>query len=377
MFTGTESELEHEIVQFNARRAEKKIELDDKDDVLQTEHYEYSEITRKVDEHDRKHHSLVSERQREKELYEQKVKYIKNMCTKLAINVTFNLENCNERAAEIVANIKTEMANVDAKIKEMIANNEREDEKLEKEIRKYSDEGSRVEAEIVQITNRLKELKSTLAQQSEELRKIERNSTKLKIVQDSIVNLQQKGEELKAKEASEGLDTQIADQREEKQRLSDELEGIDMQITELSTMTTLLAQVSAKQKHLEKRETEAKRLTRKHDESLQLLLPNEHIKVGIKRKIEALNPDLRMKTSKLEAEIRLKENHVMVGKSQQQNKKQEIAKLDAEQRRLEEDIDRECDSTPFNEYLAMVKENVDKNQMEYSEHKSSEIFYKK
>lgn len=377
MFTGTESELEHEIVQFNARRAEKKIELDDKDDVLQTEHYEYSEITRKVDEHDRKHHSLVSERQREKELYEQKVKYIKNMCTKLAINVTFNLENCNERAAEIVANIKTEMANVDAKIKEMIANNEREDEKLEKEIRKYSDEGSRVEAEIVQITNRLKELKSTLAQQSEELRKIERNSTKLKIVQDSIVNLQQKGEELKAKEASEGLDTQIADQREEKQRLSDELEGIDMQITELSTMTTLLAQVSAKQKHLEKRETEANRLTRKHDESLQLLLPNEHIKVGIKRKIEALNPDLRMKTSKLEAEIRLKENHVMVGKSQQQNKKQEIAKLDAEQRRLEEDIDRECDSTPFNEYLAMVKENVDKNQMEYSEHKSSEIFYKK
>lgn len=377
MFTGTESELEHEIVQFNARRAEKKIELDDKDDVLQTEHYEYSEITRKVDEHDRKHHSLVSERQREKELYEQKVKYIKNMCTKLAINVTFNLENCNERAAEIVANIKTEMANVDAKIKEMIANSEREDEKLEKEIRKYSDEGSRVEAEIVQITNRLKELKSTLAQQSEELRKIERNSTKLKIVQDSIVNLQQKGEELKAKEASEGLDTQIADQREEKQRLSDELEGIDMQITELSTMTTLLAQVSAKQKHLEKRETEAKRLTRKHDESLQLLLPNEHIKVGIKRKIEALNPDLRMKTSKLEAEIRLKENHVMVGKSQQQNKKQEIAKLDAEQRRLEEDIDRECDSTPFNEYLAMVKENVDKNQMEYSEHKSSEIFYKK
>lgn len=377
MFTGTESELEHEIVQFNARRAEKKIELEDKDDVLQTEHYEYSEITRKVDEHDRKHHSLVSERQREKELYEQKVKYIKNMCTKLAINVTFNLENCNERAAEIVANIKTEMANVDAKIKEMIANSEREDEKLEKEIRKYSDEGSRVEAEIVQITNRLKELKSTLAQQSEELRKIERNSTKLKIVQDSIVNLQQKGEELKAKEASEGLDTQIADQREEKQRLSDELEGIDMQITELSTMTTLLAQVSAKQKHLEKRETEAKRLTRKHDESLQLLLPNEHIKVGIKRKIEALNPDLRMKTSKLEAEIRLKENHVMVGKSQQQNKKQEIAKLDAEQRRLEEDIDRECDSTPFNEYLAMVKENVDKNQMEYSEHKSSEIFYKK
>lgn len=377
LFTGTESELEREIEQFNARRADKQIELDDKDAVLQAEQYEFGEITNKVDEHDRKHHSLVADRQREKELFEQKVKFMKNMCTKLNINAALDTENCSERAADVVASIKIEMAKVDGKIKEMIASNEREDEKLEKEIRKYSDEGSRVEAEIVQITNRLKELKKTLSQQSEELRKIERSSTKLKEVQDSIANFRSKREQLRAKGASQAIDTQIADQREEKQRLSDELEGIDMQITELSTMTTLLAQVSAKQKHLEKKESEANRFTRKHDECLQTLLPNETIQVGIKRKIESLNQELRVKHNRLEAEIRLKENHVGIGKNQQQNKKQELSKLEAELRRLEEEIDRECDSMPFNEYLATVKENVDKAQMEYSELKSSEIFFKK
>lgn len=377
-FTGTEQQLQQEIQDFHSRRADKKIELEEREGVLQIEEYEHHDISKKVDEHDRKHHSLISERQREKELYEQKVKYIKHMCTKLNMNAAFDTDNLNDGSvAELVANIRSEMAKVDGKIKEMIANNEREDEKLEKEIRKYSDEGSRVEAELVQITNRLKELRSTLAQVSDELRKIERCSSKLKDVQDSIETFQKKCEEMKAKEMTQGLCTQITGHRDEKKALSDELEGIDMQITELSTMSALLAQVSAKQKHLEKKEAEASRITRRHDESLQQLLPNESVGVGIKRKIEALNQELRLKTNKLDAEVRRRDNHIGVGKSQQQSKKQELGKLEEELRRLEEEIDRECDSTPFVEYLAMVKENVEKAQMEYSELKSSEIFYKK
>lgn len=377
-FNGTEHELQQKIEQFHSDRADKKDELDEKEALLQTEAYDHREISKKVDEHDRKHHSLISDRQREKELYEQKVKYIKNMCTKLNMNASCDSENLNDgRVIELVANIRAEMAKVDGRIKEMIAKNEREDEKLEKEIRKYSDEESRVEAELAQITSRLKELRSTLTQLSDELRKIERNTGKLKDVQNSIENFQKKREEMKAKEQSQGLCTQIAGQREEKQRLSDELEGIDMQITELSTMATLLAQVSAKQKHLEKKEAEANRITRRHDDDLQKLLPNESVGVGIKRKIEALNQELRIKTNKLDAEVRLSDNHINVGKSQQQSKKQELSALEAELRRLEEEIDRECDSTPFDEYLATVKENVDKAQMEYSELKSSEIFYKK
>lgn len=378
-FNGTESELLREIEKFHSDRANKKIELEDKEDVLQTEKYEFGESTKKVDEHDRKHHSLVMDRQREKELYEQKVKYIKNMCTKLKMNVTLDLENVNDErtVAELVANIKAEMVKVDGKIKEMIATNEREDEKLEKEIRKYSDEESRIEAELHQIVNRLKELKQTLAQQSEELRKIERSTGKLKDVQDNIAKCQKRYEDMKAEEASQGIGTQIADRRDEKQRLSDELEGIDMQITELSTMATLLAQVSTKQKHLEQKEAEVTRLTRKHADSLQQLMPNERLGSGIKRKIEAMNTDLRIKANRLEAEGRRKDSQEKVARNQQQHKKQELSKLEAELRQSEEEIDRECDSTPFNEYLAMVKEQVDKNQMEYSEMKSSEVFFKK
>lgn len=377
LFTGTEAQLQQEIKDFHSNRANKKIELEDQEAILEAEQYDFGEITKKVDEHDRKHHALVLDRQREKDLHEQKVKYIKHMCTKLKMNVTGDADNLDDaRAAEMVANIRAEIAKVDGNIKEMIAHNEREDEKLEQEIRKYSDEGSRVEAELVQITSRLKELRSTLAQVMDELRKIERSSGKLKDVQDNIADFQRKREALQAKESTQGLATQIGEQREEKQRLSDELEGIDMQITELSTMATLMAQVSAKQKHLEKKEAEASRITRRHEDSLQRLLPNESIGVGIKRKIEALNQDLRVKTNRLDAEARLKETHVNVGKSQQQSKKQELNKLEVELRRLEEDIERECDSMPFNEYLAMVKENVDKAQMEYSELKSSEVFYK-
>lgn len=377
IFTGTESELNHEIGQFEARRAEKKIELDDKEVVLQTEQYEYSEISKKVDDQDRKYHSLVSERQRENELYTQKAKYMKHMCTKLNINVTFDIETCKERAANLVADIKTELGKIDGKIKEMIANNEQEDEKLEKEIRKYSDDGSRVEAELVQITNRLKELKSTLAQQIEELRKIERSNTKLEDVQKHIEKVQQKHEKLVGDANLQGKRAQIEEHRTEKQRLSEDLEGIDMQITELSTFAAILAEVNGKQKHLEKKESEANVLINQHRDSLQQLLPDESIEKGIKEKIETLNQQLRTTTNRLEAEIRFKENHVGVVKNQQQHIKKELNKLETEQRQLEEEIERECDSEPFDSVLASTKELVENHQMEYSTFKSSESFYKK
>lgn len=377
MFAGTEAELEREIQQFNARRAEKKTELEDKEDVLQTEQYEYSEMSKKFAEHDRKCHSLTLDRQREQDLHAQKAKYVKNMCTKLNVNVTFDIDNFNERANELVTEIKSEMTKIDGKIKEMIAHNEREDEKLEKEIRKYSEDGSRVEAEIVQITSRLKELKATLAQQSDELRKIERSSNRLKEVQTAIEHNKKKHDELVAKTDSQGTRAQIAESRAEKQELSDELEGVDMQITELSTMATLLAQISAKQKQLEEKEADARRITNKHRDSLERLLPNDNIGVGIKAKIEHVNQEVRIKTNRLEAEIRLKENQITVSKSQQHDKSQQIEKLEAELRRLEGEINRACDSKPFDECLATVKEDVDKHQMEYSELKSSDVFFKK
>lgn len=369
--------MEREIEQFNARRAEKKIELEDKEDVQQTENYEFDEITKKVNEHDRKVHSLISDRQREQDLYTQKARYIKSMCAKLNINVTFDIENSNERAADLVTSIKAAMATVDGKIKELIANNEREDEKLEKEIRKYSDEGSRVEAELIQITNRLKESKSTLAQQSEELRKIERSTGKLKDVQKNIETIQRNRTEFEAKADSQGVRAQIVEHRTEKQRLSDELEGVDTLITMLSTMATLLAEVTTKEKQLEKRESEAHRIQNKHADSLKRLWTNQSIDVGIKRKIESLNQELRLLVNRLEAENRLKENQMNASKIQLQNKMKELKQMETEQRNLEEQIYAECEHLAFDDVLATVKENVDKYQMEYSELKSSDVFYKK
>lgn len=184
-------------------------------------------------------------------------------------------------------------------------------------------------------------------------------------------------EQLAANSKPEELREQIAKSREEKKELSGELEEIDEQITFISSMANILAEVTTKEKHLEKRESEAKRIKNKHYDSFQHLFAGEQIESNFKRKIDTMSQQLRTEVNKLEAEIRLKENQVQGHKAQLQSKKQELGRYENELRKLEEDIDQVCEQMPFVDVLAATKDNVAKYQMEHSSFKSSELFYRK
>lgn len=351
--------------------------MDDKEVALQCTQCELNQLTKQIEENDRKYHSLRQSREREQDLYAEKANYIDKMCQALNITVDFDIRNCNDRAGDLVVGIRNSLGQVNTKIKEIIANNEKLDAEHEKAIQVHREDKTRIESEIKSIAQQLLVSEESLAHQREELRKAELSNKLLEETSSRISNIQAAKQQLNEQKAARNIRGKIDEHRAEKQTKGDELDEVDGQITAISKFATLLAQVNSKEQHIEKRESEIRRIKNKHFDNFQKLFANETIETGIKRKIEQLNVSLRCTVNKLEAEVRRHERQVDDRKNQLQNKKQELNVHEDELRKLEEEIDKECEQLPFVEVLASAKELSEKYQMEFSTLKSSDIFYKK
>lgn len=377
VFQGSETELEEEIRTFKERQLRKNYELAESEVTLGTATYELDQIVKRHGENDRKYHLLIQDRQREQDLCDEKAQFIRNLCANLNINADFDIQNDNNRSAALVQTIRTKLNEEQNGIKEIANENEKVDAEQEQEIRTHREQEVRIKSEITSTIKQMKELEETLAAQQAEIKKIETSGKILTEVQTNVKKIQAVHDQLLQQKNTQNTQNDIDKFRTEKRQLSDELEGIDEQITVLSSMATILAEVTSKEKQIEKRESDFRRIKNKHFQNLQRLFPGETIESGYKRSTENLGIKLQTEVSRFEAEVRLKEGQIQTFKAQLQSKKREHTNMEDELRRMQNDIDRVCEQTPFVDILATTKENVAKHQMELSSYKSSEVFYKK
>lgn len=377
IFGGSEDELEQEIQLFHAKKAQKQKELENTEVRLKENEFDHKKSAQRTEDCDRKLHLLMQDRQREQDLFAEKAEYIIKLCEDLKIQVDFDVKNDNDRAAGLVANIRAAMQKENDRIQEIKASNEREDEEKMKKIQKYREQSAELKSEINSATKQLNESQSTLDNQKQQLRLVEQSGVKLKAIRTQIEGIQKAKEQRLAGSNTQGLREEIEQHRTEKRNVAEKLEEVDDQITYLSSMASILAEVNTKKKSLEKHDAEVMRLKNKHKNSFQRLFPGEVVESDFKRKIDALFRTLNLDSNRLDAKIRLKETHTNNFKLQIQNKKTEQKTAETEKRHLEEEVDKVCEQSPYEEVLAMTRENVTKLQMEYSSYKSSEVFYKK
>lgn len=374
---GSEAELQQEIASFKTRHLKKQHELSENEELVKKEVEELERINKRVDEHNRKYFSLLQDSEREQDLYAEKAEHIKKLCTDLKINVNFDINNDNSQAAGLVANIKTSLAQEQASIKEIADNNEKADAEQEQEIRGHREQEVRIKSEINSITKQLIDSEQSLKKHTEELKLAENSGRLLTDIRQKISKIKPVLDGKIISSNLEGTRDEITKYRDERQQLSQELDDIDEQITVLSSMANILAQVETKENHIEKRESEVRRIKNKHRANLQRLFPDETIESGFKRRIDTIGQKLQTEINRLEAECRLNDNKSQSSKTQLQSKRQELNRLEDELRKLENDIEGVCEGTPFDNVLAETKENVARWQKEHSSHKSAESFYKK
>lgn len=376
IFAGSDFELEQEINLFKTRQSHKHDEVTKIENDLETAENEYEQIKKRVDENDRKYHTLIQDRCREQDLYDEKADYISKLCTDLNITVGFDIKNDNERASGLVPSIRTALKQEQGRIKEINDHNEKVDAEQEHEIRGYSKEEARIKSEITSIAKQLKDSEHALNEKKNELKKVDECTRRLADSRQKLAQIRQMSEQLIEQSNTQGTQNEIAAHREEKIKIVEELEGVDEQITVINMNADVLAQVTGKEKHIEKRESDVRRIKNKHFNNLRRLFPDETIESNFKRRIETLAQKLLTEVNKLEAEVRLKENQAQKYRLDLESKKKYQLDYEAELRKLKSEIDQVCEQTPFIDILAETKEKVAKLQMEHSSYKSSEVFYK-
>lgn len=334
----------------------------------------YSE---KIQENERKCIGFVHQLEQKQDSYAKKAENMREICKRLNIEITFDLENCNERSDELLPEIRVRLSDEEENITEIVATNEQVDYEQQTEIDKMREKRTQVESEISAKRSQITQLKSEHSKQQANIVSIERSAEKLKEISDKATKTKQLYDNLCANGGLEEIRKDVVAQKEERRKLSDEVEVLDEKIAVSVTLSSISSEISSREKQLEKRDSEMKRIKNKHSNNLRKLFKNESIESNYKQRLGTLTQKLRMETSKFQNDVKTNERIVNELIFNHRNKKQDLTRWENEARELDEKIYEQCQSTAFVEVLEKVKENVSKFQMEHGQLKSSELFFKK
>lgn len=377
VFQGSKTDLNVKLEELTDGYVLMNTELAEREDQLRLALVTDKNINKQEMDLQGKHAALAKECEHEQDLYSKRAKLIKKLCTDLNIELTFDVENDNNRAFGLITNIKEKLEAEKNRIADMIKDYEKVDAEQEQTIRGFREEEVRINSENRSIQSQLIELGGELKKQKESIENIEKNREQLRDMNRKSASLKTALEGFEKHTQVPELEQGLVTNKVERDKLKEEVENLDEQIQDLNSFATIMADVKGKEQHVAMRKVDERRIRNKHHESLKKIFPDDEINSNFKRRVESEGQKLRSESNRLEAVHKRRESNALTLKNNLRNKKQQKADAEAERNRLDGDIERLCENESFEEVLAQAREETDKFKMEYSSLKSSEMFYKK
>lgn len=376
LFQGDETELSIEIDRFKRESSTKEQQLADAITEKKQANNMLSRITSRMEETDREYQKILHDASREQDLFEQRAKCITNLCGRLDIVPDFNVSNCNERATALIPDIDGKMAARRAAGTEMDENNKSIESALDIEYAERREEEIRLTSQIDSLEKQLQLLEADLVQQKKSANTAENNRKALYDVQQRICKLKDAKTQFETNYNKDENQKEIELLEVQQTKLDDEYENLTEQIMMFNTYSGLQHDVVSKEKHIEQRNLEANRLKNKHREKLiRLFGADAYGDPNFRKRVETLNQSLQARMNRLDAVMRERGSDKIKLQANLHSTKKDLKKIEDDIRRLDDEIDSVCESSPFAEVLASAKENVRKLQIEHSSLKSSENYY--
>lgn len=329
-----------------------------------------------MEETDREYQKVIHEASREQDLYEERASYIKKLCGRLEVVPDFNVSNCNEHATALIPDIDEKMAARRAAGTEMEENHKSIEFALDTQYAEHREEEIRLTSEIDSLDKQIKLLEADLAQQQKSASTAENNRKLLYDVQRRICRLKEAKTQFETNYNKDEHQNEIELLDVQQTKLDDELDSLTEQIMMFNTYSSIQHDVTSKEKHVEQRTSEASRLKNKHREKLiRLFGADGYGESNFRKRVEALNQSLQAKVNRLYAVVCERGNDKTKSQANLHSTKKDLKKAEDEIRRLDDEIEAACESSPFAVVLSNAKENVKKLQIEHSSLKSSENYY--
>uniref|UniRef100_A0A1B0GH32 Putative dna repair protein n=1 Tax=Lutzomyia longipalpis TaxID=7200 RepID=A0A1B0GH32_LUTLO len=375
VFEGSLEMLEMEIVGFDRRMLVKKDELRTLESRVASLRGEELSLVNDVQQIEISSHLIVEKITQEQNLNADRARNARKLAEMLKIPMPQDLENSNEAVEEIIPKIDDEIHAKGVAVEEMHTKHEKAEEAAQKVIDDLRNSITKVESEIESKGRQMREKKVEQEKIQREIDDVELSQATLKDLGVDIERVTRDLEQLRGKVNEEDAKREIDELRESikgKQKTFDEL---DEEIHFLSTIASTTAAIVAKERQLEERQTEAKRIRNKHADTLKDFFP-AGIASNYRRSVLGVQEEVQRELQEVREKIMRHQKQLAQLEATRKGQKDEVKRLQVELTTSEEEMYKLCLSSPYEEVVERLREQIAKSQLTHGSLKSSESFYR-
>ncbi|EDW92134.2 DNA repair protein RAD50 [Drosophila yakuba] len=376
LFGGTLAELDQEISNFDQRMQEvhqKRTVVEG--DLSQIKRSKVSE-QEKLGTQDRKHCLAKQRHQSELACRAQLLKRVKDFCREVHITINCDLVEQPEKMGEVLQDIEAMIITKHCEITEIVEQNEKADRSRQVKIDELRIELTKSEQSVTAQEKQRESSKRESDTIGEQIKKIETSMQDLKKLEKEINDVNELYESANKDIDQQAIKDAIARQKASIAQNQIQFKKLDEQLTFLGTMAKLVAEISLKQKELDKKNQEVHRVRSRHSDNFGKFF-KEPITCNYRRSMQGVYDKLRREIQDLNEKAnsqKLKEQSFEI---KRKNLIGDISQMEKELNMSEELIFEKCRSTPYEDLLERSKTAISKLQFDHGALKSSEALYKK
>ncbi|XP_055382426.1 DNA repair protein RAD50 [Condylostylus longicornis] len=377
-FDGSVDQIDIEIRNFHENMEEKKSELKSLEDLLNRIKNQERKLRSSLTDLEHKRSTLLSKRQLEQEYVGKRAKKISDLCEKLEIPVSIDIENAKEdEVLNIYEQIGKAFVLEDKKISELSEKHDKTENEKQTEIDKCRENKVTIESDIQSKRGQKSKLQQDLKKVEDEINQNEASAKKLASITAEVEKADKLLKTFEEKVNFEDKEREINDKKSDIKTKEEQYRELDKKLTFLNSISKKVIEVNLKEQQLEKKEQEIRKVKNKHGSNIKTIFPDKEIESNYKKQFQNINEEIQKQIKDLqekENENRLKLNSLEV---ERKNKREELSKWENDHQQNSDKIFDKCHGTPYEEILQRSKENVEKYQLELGALKSSESMFKK
>lgn len=378
-FDGTVQQIEREIRTFAERMNEKKQNLKEYEIDLNRIKAQEKRLLANHTDLERKRTKLIFQRQQEQDYNAERAQFVQKLADKLNVSIEngADLETSNEQLTTVLAAVQTAFQREENDLKELSKSHDKIERDQQQAIDKLREQKTSIESEIVLKRKQNADLNREKIVNQQKIDEVERSAQTLTQITAELTKIDAKMEEYKQSINLDEIKVNIADKKRKRNQFQEQLDKLDEQITFLNSISKTTAELSVKHKQLEQREADAKKVKNKQSDNIRRLFNNEMIESNFKRRIQTIYQNLQREIGDLNKTINRNQQTIIELDMTRKSHKDDLTRMERELHESEEKIYEHCHSTPYDEVLERVKENVTKYQLDHGALRSSELLYKK
>lgn len=320
---------------------------------------------------------LVQKSEQEQELYEKRYNKINQLCKSLDIEVDAKLRNENRRQQEYLDRICNAIQTEQENLQDLLIANQVTDTELQNEIDKLREKRSALQSELSEKEKQHELLIEEKTDFEKKIKESTENQSKLGILNKKIQELNGTIAQFETAFNFNEIKEKIAENRNATQLLRTQLSELDKTVTFLHSIASTTADISSKEAQLETRMSDMRRLKNKHLNNLEFLFDSKLPENGFKRQIDELNRKTQEEINTIQSDIKHNQHELTELQINLKNKKNELKTVERDINKYEGELEKHCDSTPYEEVLEFTRIKKSKLEFEYSTLKSQTVLYEK